>query len=425
MVDTTLPISSTDESYRRGYREGFGDGFEKAKTADESSKKTSARGERDGAADRTGEESKKNEKPEDKDDKDGKGEKPEGTKERHDAKPLYRRPGLVLLALAILLALIIVAIVFWRHSRHHESTDDAFIDGNTSVVSSQVGGRVVRLLVNDNQFVHAGELLLEIDSRDNDSREAQARAQLADAQSQLATAHAQVEVRRAAALQAAAGVRQSRAEFAKAEQDAGRFRRVDPDAVARQQADAAATAGETARAQLDAANSTLRSAQAQTVAAETQVRTAQASIDAAQAVLSAAQLQVGYARVLAPIDGRISRRSIDVGNVIAVGQSLMSIVSDSLWVTANYKETQLTRMRPGQAVQITVDAFPQLHFRAHVDSIQRGTGSYFSLLPAENATGNFVKVTQRVPVKIVFDDDQFKQYAIGPGMSVTPNVTIP
>jgi membrane fusion protein (multidrug efflux system) len=226
-------------------------------------------------------------------------------------------------------------------------------------------------------------------------------------------------------LQAGAGTQEARADAARADQDLARFRHVDPDAVARQQVDAATAASQAAHAKLSAATSAERSARAQVLAARTQVQAADASIALARAALGAAELQLGYARVVASTDGRITRRQVEVGNVVNVGQPLLAIVGTQLWVIANYKETQLAKMQPGQAVEVTADAYPDAHFKAHVDSIQRGTGAYFSALPAENATGNFVKVVQRVPVKIVFDDDSVERYAVGPGMSVTPDVSIP
>lgn len=408
--DSATDPASARVAYRVGYREGFHDGLDEArrqKPAGDGSK----------------------EEPGDDKSKDGDDRKDEGDEqEKGEAggkPPLYKRPLVVLIVLVVLLALIIAAIVFWRESRKHEKTDDAFVDGRAAAVAAQTAGRVSRLLVDDNQHVKAGDVLVEIDSRDNEARAAQARAQLANARGQYESAKAQVAVRQATAGQAAAAARQAQAESARADQDLARFDRVDPDAVPRQQADTARAQARSAKAQLDAARANEQSMRAQVVAAEAQVRTAQAGIEAAQAQVDAAELQIGYTKVVAPMDGRVTRRQVEAGNVISVGQPIMSIVGEKLWVTANYKETQLTRMRTGQAVDIQVDAFPDVHFKGHVDSIQRGTGAYFSMLPAENATGNYVKVTQRVPVKIVFDGDDIRNYAIGPGMSVTPSVDIP
>ena len=424
--------------YRAGYREGFRDGVAEAERlarevdekkqrdgAGKDDEKKDASDGKDAGADTKGEDP-GDAKEGDKKDGDEKADDKKDAHEKDDGKPpLWKRPLVVALVLVVVLALIVAAIVFWRHSTHHESTDDAFIDGQTSQVAAQVAGRVVKLYVTDNQLVKAGDPLLDIDSRDNDQRVAQSRAQLANAAGTVEEATAQVSVRRAAALQADAAARQTESDLTKAAQDLARYRTVDPDAVPRQEVDAAQAAEKSARARLDAARMNARAAHAQVDAALAQVRAGQAQVEAAKADLSSAELQGTYTHVTAPIAGRVSKRSVEAGNVIANGQALMALVSEALWVTANYKETQLTRMQPGQAVDITVDAFPDVSFRGHVDSIQRGTGSYFSALPAENATGNYVKVVQRVPVKIVFDDDRVKNYPIGPGMSVKPDVQLP
>ena len=419
--------SDANAGFREGYRSGFRDGHtERSEDADKTDK-PSRDGDPQQHGDHHGAES-DHAKPSG---KEGGGEGEPSGKD-HDSgdqsdgkKPLYKRPLLVGGALLVLLLLIIAAILFWRHSRQHESTDDAFVDGQTSQIAAQVGGRVVELFVTDNQLVNAGDKLLSIDSRDTDARSAQAKSQLASAQGQLDEAEAQVAIRRASAASSAANAQQNESELVKAERDLARYREVDPKAVPAQEVDAALNAARSARAGLDAARMTTRAAEAQVIAALAQVKSGRALVAAARAVLATADLQGSYAEVVAPIRGRVSRRTVHPGNVIAVGQPLMAIVSENLWVIANYKETQLTRMRPGQSVEIVVDAYPDLKLRGHVDSIQRATGAYFSMLPAENATGNYVKVVQRVPVKIVFDDDRVRDYAIGPGMSVVPDVQLP
>ena len=401
---------SLDPPFRIGYRQGFEDGFSFGARSQHRDDK--------------------------KDDKDGKGggddegDKKEGAKEdgehkdENGKKPLYKRPGIVALALAVILLLIIAGIILWRHERKHETTDDAFVDGYTSQLAAQTSGRVVKLYVIDNQHVNKGDPLIDIDSRDNDARQAQARGQLAAAQAQYQQSNAQVLVSKANAEQAEASVRDAEAVWRKAAEDLGRYRQVDPDAVPKQEVDAAVSNERSTRAKLDAARLSARSAQSQIRAAQASTEAAHSQMDAAQANLDAADLQSSYTHVVAPISGRVARRTVDVGNVISTGQALLALVSDTLWVTANYKETQLTYMRTGQPVELVVDAYPQITFHGHVDSIQKATGAYFSSLPAENATGNYVKVVQRVPVKITFDDDAYTHYAIGPGMSVDPNVTV-
>ena len=416
------------ESFRHGYRTGFGDGYAQASRppapdgGGQSGGKKPDQKEAGKSGDDKGSDEKKDGDPKDADKKEGdKDAKPDDPKKT----PIYKRPLAVLIAIVVILALVIAAFLFWRHSRKHESTDDAFIDGQASRIAAQAPGRVTRLYITDNEEVKAGQPLLEIDASDIQARVDQARAQVATAESQIAQAEAQVDVARANANQSEASVRQAEADATRTAQDLIRFQRVDPDAVSRRQADTALADARSARARLDAARSAARGANAQIKSALAQVQVARAGIDTARASQSAADLQLSYAHVVAPITGRVTRRSVDVGNVISVGQALLSIVSRDLWVTANYKETQLTEMRVGQVVNVTVDAFPDVNFTAHVDSIQRGTGGFFSLLPAENATGNYVKVVQRVPVKIVFDrPEDLTHYPIGPGMSVTPDVQL-
>ncbi len=427
-LDPVPPAGGDPHPYRLGYREGFRDGYgEAGRRADDEKKNQQKDGDEKDGGEKDGDKKDDDQKDDDKKDDDKKdGEKKDDKDEDgKDKKPLYKRPLVVAGVLLVLLLLIIAAIVFWRHSKHHETTDDAFIDGHTSQVAAQIGGRVVRLYVADNQHVNAGDPLVDIDSRDNDVRVAQARGQLANAEGQYEEAQAQVLVRRAAVAEADANTRQAEADLTKAVQDLGRYKSVNPDAVPRQAYDAAVSAERQARAKRDAQAMSARSARAQVEAALAQVRAGRAQVEAAKSNVDAADLQSSYTHVTAPMTGRISRRTVEAGNVINVGQSLMAIVSDDLWVTANYKETQLTEMKAGQSVDIVVDAYPDVTFRAHVDSIQRATGAYFSMRPAENATGNYVKVVQRVPVKIVFDDDRLKNYVIGPGMSVTPDVTLP
>ena len=337
-------------------------------------------------------------------------------------KPLYKRPALVGLVLLLLLILICVAIIWWRHSRNHASTDDAFIDGHVSTIAPQAGGRVIKLYVLDNQHVAVNQPLIDIDSSDYRVKLDQANAQRADAQSQLAQAKARVTAQQAGVQQAIANLRQIDAALAKAELDLRRYRVVNPSAVPKQEADAAAASVRSLRAQHDAGRQAVAAARAQVTAAQAQVQTAEAALQVAQSNIDAAKLQLSYTHVVAPIAGRVTRRSVEVGNFVNAGQPLMSIVSDDKWVTANFKETQLARMRTGQSVDIRIDAYPDVTFHGKVDSVQTGTGSFFSMLPAENATGNYVKVVQRVPVKITFDDDRIRNYTLAPGMSVVPDV---
>jgi len=405
-------------AFRAGYRTGFGDGFEAADKVHEATNKGGKGGEQKDARQDVKDE-KKDAAPADKE----QDKKPDDAKD--DKPPLWKRPAFVLVAIVVVIALIVIGTIFLIDSRHHETTDDAFIDGNASQIAAQAAGRVSRLYVDDNQLVHRGDPLVDIDTADISAKVDQAKAGVLTAQSQAQQALAQVEGQKANAAQAAANARQAEAEYTNAQQDLARFKGVDPDAVSRQQYDQAVAQARAARAKLDAARATEATAQAQVRAAQANVGVAQSQVATAQANLETADIQLGYAHVVAPIDGRVSKRAVDVGNVIAIGQPILAIVSDNLWVTANYKETQLKKMRVNQPVTIKIDAVPDVKFTGHVQSFQRAAGSYFSALPAENATGNYVKVTQRVPVKIVFDHPEaLRQYNVGPGMSAKPRVSI-
>ena len=403
-------------AFRAGYRTGFGDGFEAADKVNEASK----------AKDDDKKPADKDPKKDDAKDGDAKDAKPDDKKDDKDAKPpLWKRPVVVLVAIVVIIAIIVVGTIVLIDSRHHETTDDAFIDGNASQIAAQAGGRVTHLYVDDNQMVHKGDPLVDIDAADVRAKVDQAKAGVLTAQSQSQQALAQVEGQKANAAQAAATARQAEAENTNAQQDLARFKGVDPDAVSRQQVDQAVAQARAAKAKVDAAHATEGTAQAQVKAALANVAVAQAQVATALADLDTANNQLGYTHVVAAIDGRVTKRAVDVGNVIAVGQPLLAIVSDNLWVTANYKETQLKKMRVNQAVTVEIDAVPDVKFAAHVQSFQRAAGSYFSALPAENATGNYVKVTQRVPVKIVFDHpEELAKYNVGPGMSVKPRVSV-
>jgi membrane fusion protein (multidrug efflux system) len=419
MLPEDAEEGARQSAFRAGYRTGFGDGFDAADKVHEASKQKDAKPGDD----------KKDAKSDDEDgDKDGNkkdGKDDEDKKDDDGKPPLWKRPLFMLIAFVVVVALIVVGTIVLIDSRHHETTDDAFIDGNASQIAAQAAGRVSRLYVNDNQEVHRGDPLVDIDTADITAKVDQAKAGVLTAQSQAQQALAQVEGQKANAGQAAATARQAEAEYTNAQQDLARFKGVDPDAVSRQQYDQAVAQARSAKARLDAAHATEGTAQAQVKAALANVGVTQAQVATAQADLEAANIQLGYAHVVAPIDGHVTKRAVDVGNVIAIGQPILAIVSDNLWVTANYKETQLKKMRVNQAVTIRIDAVPDVRFAAHVQSFQRAAGSYFSALPAENATGNYVKVTQRVPVKIVFDHpEELQKYNVGPGMSVKPSVAV-
>ncbi len=315
-------------------------------------------------------------------------------------------------------------LFWWLHARQFETTDDAFIDAHIVPVGPKVAGLVARVLVDDNQPVNAGDLLAQIDPRDFDIALSNARAGLLAAEGKLAQAEAQVIVDQASAGSARADVIVAEAKAATALSDLKRYQALDPRATSKQQLDNAVSAERTTAASVDAARKKVDAAEAQVTFAQSQVQTAKADIETAKVALSNAQLQISYTQIRAPEAGRVTRRGIEAGQYVQVGQALLSIVPNEVYVTANYKETQLDRMRPGQNVTISIDSFTERKYRGHVDTIQKGSGARFSLMPPENATGNYVKVVQRVPVKIVFDETPEDLKSLAPGMSVEPKVRV-
>ena len=333
---------------------------------------------------------------------------PDATPEQNEAPQRRYRP-FVLLAL-VLCGIAAAGIVWYLLNRNHATTDDAEIDGDIYMIAPKISGQVSRVLVTDNQHVAAGQALILLDPRDQQVALERARAQQAEADAQLESA-------RASAGEAAANIAVAAANLRQAQQDYVRYHTVDPAAVSQQQ--------------LDAATATIRADQARFNAALQQQRGQQASVDSAAAALAAAAvatrdaaLQLSYTTLTAPAAGHVSQRTVRAGNVVAPGAGLLALVGDQVWVTANYKETQLGRIRRGARATVVVDSVPGVVFKAHVDSIGYGTGSVFSLLPAENATGNYVKIVQRVPVKIVFDDSRTTCYPLAPGMSVNPSIDL-
>jgi membrane fusion protein, multidrug efflux system len=336
---------------------------------------------------------------------------------------IRRHPVATVAVVVAAVLLVIGGIAWWLYARHFESTDDAFVDARIATISSQVSGMVTELAVNDNQEVEAGALLLKIDDRDYRAALAQAAAQVEQASATVNNLGDQIDAQSARIDQAKNQASQAEAAVTFAQQENSRAQ----DLLAKQ-AGTQQTAQQTS-SNLRQAQSSLAAAQANEVAAEKQIAvlrsqrdTASGQLDQARAAQTQAETNLARTDITAPVAGRATKISVAVGNYATPGQALMMFVPRTLWVTANFKETQLTYMRPGQPADITVDAYPGRTFRGHVQSLQSGSGSVFSLLPAENATGNYVKVVQRVPVKIVFDapPDVF----IGPGMSVVPTVRV-
>lgn len=338
----------------------------------------------------------------------------------------------LLIAGVVLVLLIVGGTLYWLHARQYESTDDAFISADVVNISPRVSGTVTAVKVNDNQSVKVGDLLVTIDPRDLEVQVAQAEANYAAAQAQAKAAEADLELTRvnstAAIDQAEAGLRAAEAEAARAAADVVRYRSLfAKQEISRQLLDQAITTARSAAAARDQARSRLRNARSaptQIAQADAALKTRNAQINQAKAALDQAKLNLSYATIVAPADGKVTKKNIQVGQQVAPGAQLLAIVQNQPWVTANFKETQLTRMRVGQPVSFRIDALNGVKLTGHVDSFQSGTGSVFSLLPSENATGNFVKVVQRVPVKLVFDQVPDPKTPLVPGMSVVPTVNV-
>jgi membrane fusion protein (multidrug efflux system) len=387
---------------------------------------------------------------------------------------------------AVVIVVLAVAVWLWA-TAGRETTDDAQVDAHVAPIAARIGGTVTEVPVKENQEVEAGAVLAVIDPRDYQVALDKARAELATAEADAAAARVNVPITSTAATsnvstarggveQAQAGIegaqraidaatarlataearqREAEANAAKTAKDVERFKGLlAKDEVSQQQYDAAVAAADAARAATDSAHSQVQEAQAGISVAQShltqaragatqataQLQTAQsgpqevtaqraraASADAKvlqqRAAVQQAELNLQYTTLRAPMKGIVSRKGVEVGQVVQPGQPLMTVIPlEEVWVTANFKETQLEKMRPGQPAVIEVDAYGGRDFKAHVESLAAATGSRFSLLPPENATGNFVKVVQRVPIRIAIDEKQDAQQLLRPGMSVTAKV---
>ncbi|HXM12039.1 MAG TPA: HlyD family secretion protein [Terriglobales bacterium] len=382
------------------------------------------------------------------------------------------RMGLIFVGLLILIGVFFL----WRYLASYEATDDAQVDGHVNSVSARVSGHVVSLNVQDNQYVEKGTVLVEIDPSDYEVAVAQARAEYADAEAQASVAginvpitnvntSSQVSGAQAGVSGAQAGIAAARQQLdaakaqiaeadannTKAQNDLVRYKLlIDKQEISQQQydqavasaqaaaatlkaaranADAYAAQIEQAQSKLQQANADLRNAGTapQTMRAmHARAESAQAFANQKKAALDQAELNLQYTKVIAPVSGAVSNRTVEVGQNVQPGQEMMKVIplgEGDLWVTANFKETQLKKMKPGLPADISVDATGKT-YKGHVDSIAGASGARFSLLPPENATGNYVKVVQRIPVKIVFDRDETKGHELRPGMSVVPKVWI-
>ncbi|HEV2695549.1 MAG TPA: HlyD family secretion protein [Verrucomicrobiae bacterium] len=348
--------------------------------------------------------------------------------------PKYVWPGAIVLAILIYLGLAYLVDTFT-----HESTDDAFIAGHVVSIAPRVAGQVVAVHVLDNQLVHSNDLLLELDPADFAVTVGQKQAAAVSEDANFRTVVAAYELMRAKVTTAETSARKARADVDSAAATATRagldFARgqdlVKQNTISQQEFDTDQAAQTKAQADLKSAqenadeeDSKVNEARKQLGAVLAQKDAALAQVSEAQTNIVAASLNLSYTKIVAPCDGRVTRKAVETGDYLQAAQQVMSVVPDEVWIVANFKESQLEKMRTNQPVLVQIDALGGHTFRAHVESVQAGSGAAFSLLPPENATGNFVKVIQRVPVKIVFDEPLPFDHVIGPGLSVAPSVQV-
>ena len=331
----------------------------------------------------------------------------------------------------VIVALAVLAGVYFYLTRNEVETDDAFTAGRAVSVAPHVSGYVVGLYVNDNQFVRKGQLLARIDPRDWTAQRDEAVGNLEQVQAAFEASQMMYLVAQKTypghLVEAQGSLAAAKAQVFKAETDYKRQMRVQRAATSQQDIDYARAALDAAKAQVMQAEGILQIAEpVQPNVSNTKIQVSQqeGQVKTAQARLDNAVLNLGWTELRAPCDGWISERNIEQGNYVATGQHVLSVVEPEVWVVANYKETQITDMRPGQKVDIHVDAYPSLKLKGHIDSLQKGTGATFSAFPPENATGNYVKIVQRVPVKIIIDEGLNPEQQLALGLSVEPVVHV-
>ena len=323
-------------------------------------------------------------------------------------------------------AIVLILLGFYAAimATHYQSTDDAFVEGRIISVAPRVAGPVVNLLVDDNQPVKKGDLLLEIDPNDYIVKLSQAEAKLAEAKARLNVSSHDVSKNTSTVHQATDDTESAMSKLDFAQKD---FKRYDhmykTGVVSKQDYDRSSKELEVSKANYQSAYNRKKAIKSELDSSIAKTQTVQAEIQRLEAEVEQAKLNLSYTKIYAPSDGLIASRSVEQGNYVQTGQPLLAVVPRTVWVVANFKEGQLTHMHPGQKVFVKVDTYPNKKFKAHIDSIQRATGAKSSLFPPENAVGSYVKIVQRVPVKIVFDED-YSEFNIVPGMSVVPTVKI-
>jgi membrane fusion protein (multidrug efflux system) len=338
---------------------------------------------------------------------------------------LRRHPFAFLLGALAVVALCVGVFFYWLLYMHpYESTDDAFVDARSISIQPKVGGYLVDVPVTDNQHVEAGQVLFQIYQRDYQIALEQAKAQVEADNAAIKNIDAQIQAQYANIDVSKAQVATAEAALKFAQEDAARYKDLaERGSGSIQQSQSATSTLQQRQASLQSANASVVAAQKQIGSLQAQKASTEAQLARDKAQVEQAELNLGYTTIRSVQSGRVVRLTGGIGQLAQAGQTLSTFVPDDIWVTANYKETQITDMRPGQPVDIAIDAYPSRKIHGTVASVQPGSGTAFSLLPAQNATGNYVKVTQRIPVKIVVSDWP-TDVSIGPGMSIVPTVTV-
>ncbi len=343
--------------------------------------------------------------------------------DEEDTRPSYMKKRVIVPTITAII-FFFTGIYFIIHSFYYQETDDAFVEGHIVSVAPRVAGPVVKLLVDDNQPVKKGDLILEIDPTDYETTLAQKEAKLAEAKANLNIAEKRITQSQADLNQSSEDISAAKSKLDFAQKDYKRYTDMHKAGIAsKQDYDHSKTAFTVAKSGHNAALEREQAAKSMLQSSKAQKEATLAEIKRLEAEVTQAKLDLSYTKIYAPQDGLITNRSVEQGNYVQIAQPLLAVVPEKMWIVANFKETQLANMRPGQPVEIKVDTYRGKKFEGKVDSIQRSTGAKASLFPPENAVGSYVKIVQRVPVKIVFTED-ISKYNIVPGMSVVPEVKV-
>nr|WP_202796871.1 HlyD family secretion protein [Pedosphaera parvula] len=338
-------------------------------------------------------------------------------------------PKVIGVLTVVLLAIGFAGYLWWEHMQGYVNTDNAYVTGHIHQISSRISGTISEVLVDDNQSVTNGQVLLKLDPRDNEVHLEQARTQVQQAEAQIAQNQAAADQAEAQLNQASAQISQAEAQLEKTSLDYQRAKNLFRDgmkAISQQELDAAKAAYDVAQGALKAAKANEVGSKAQVQSAKAAQSVALAKRQNAEAALKDAELQLSYTTIPVPTSGRIGHKTVEVGQRVQPGQALLAVADDQTWVVANFKETQLAKMKPGQKVEVELDALPHHRFSGRVESFAPASGAQFALLPPDNATGNFTKIVQRVPVKVVFDPESIRGFEsrIVPGLSAEVDVAV-